>query len=85
MRNNKRERPLRDAVANVSRTISASTSVAQKSFEYLNIQLDGLISEAKLDSLQDQLEQLEEVSELLNWSDKDLATAKSKVLASFEL
>ena len=81
----KRERPLRDAVNNVSRTVSSSTVVTRKVFDYLNIQMDGLLSEAKLDLLVDSIENLEEASEVLDWSDKDLATAKANLIKEFQL
>ena len=85
MSRTKRERPLRDAVSNASRTISSSTVVIRKGFDYLNIQMDGLLSEAKLDLLQDQLEQTNELAEVLGWSAKELATAKSAILAQYQL
>ena len=81
----KRERPLRDAVSNASRTISSSTVVIRKGFDYLNIQMDGLLSEAKLDLLTDSIEQLDDVAQVLGWSAKELASAKAKVIAQYQV
>ena len=83
LKRTKRERPLRDAVSNASRTVSSSTVVVRKVFDYLNIQMDGLLSEANLDLLQDNIEQLEEAGEVLGWSDAELGKAKKALLDTF--
>ena len=85
MSRTKRERPLRDAISNVSRTVSSSTTVIVKSFEYLNIQLDGLLSEAKLDLLVDSIENLEDASVVLGWTKAELSTAKAELISKFKL